>query len=63
MNKKREMKEQNSIANKIATRFLRLSIAKKMLLGYLPLAVLIILISIFALSNLNRLNRINNTIV
>lgn len=63
MNKKKEMKEQNSIADKIATRFLRLSIAKKMLLGYLPLAVLIILISIFALSNLNRLNRINNTIV
>jgi len=63
MDNKREMKEQNSIANKIATRFLRLSIAKKMLLGYLPLAVLIILISIFALSNLNRLNKINNTIV
>src|SRR3990170_7693903 len=63
MDNKRKMKEQNSFANKIVTRFLRLSIAKKMLLGYLPLAVLIILISIFALSNLNRINKINNTIL
>lgn len=55
--------EQDSIIKEIVVSFLRLSIAKKMLLGYLPLAALIILISVFALSNLNRLNNINNSII
>lgn len=43
--------------------FLRLNIANKMLLGFLPLFVLFILMAAFALTNLNRLNSINRRIV
>lgn len=46
-----------------APRFLRLSIAAKMLLGYLPLAVLITATAGFGLSELGRLIRINSGIV
>jgi diguanylate cyclase (GGDEF)-like protein len=49
--------------NTVTSRFLRLTIAKKMLLGYLSLLVLLIIISIFALVNLNRLNTINHSIL
>jgi GGDEF domain-containing protein len=53
----RETREAN------VTRFLRLNIAKKMLLGYLGLAVLIFLISAFTLSSLDRINDINSGII
>ncbi len=58
-----EKKDKNLVITKVAGLFLRLTIAKKMLLGYLPLAILIILISGFALSSLERLNKMNNSIV
>jgi GGDEF domain-containing protein/CHASE3 domain sensor protein len=45
------------------TRFLRLNIARKMLLGYLGLAVLIFLICVFTLSILNRINDINDSVI
>jgi len=51
------------IINNLSDRFFRLNIAKKLMIGYLSLAVLIILISIFALSNLRRLNNINESIL
>ena len=43
--------------------FLGLNIGQKMLLAYLPLAVLLALVSIFALSGLLRINSINNSIL
>jgi diguanylate cyclase (GGDEF)-like protein len=49
--------------NTITSRFLRLTIAKKMLLGYVSLLSLLIIISVFALVNLNRLNSINRSIL
>jgi GGDEF domain-containing protein len=48
---------------KIVFRFLRLNIAKKMLLGYLTLVALIFVISAFAISSLEKLNNINEVIV
>lgn len=51
------------LPKKIAARFLRLNIAKKMLLGYLTLVALIFVISVFAISSLERLNNINDSIV
>ncbi len=48
---------------KIMLRFLRLTIAKKMLLGYLTLVALFFLISIFSISSLERLNTINKVII
>jgi len=44
-------------------RYWRLSISKKMHLGFFPLVLLIFLISIFALAKLNQLNRLNSTIL
>lgn len=49
--------------DRIIALFLRLSIARKMLLGYLTLAVLIFSISAFTLSSLDRLNEINSAII
>ena len=43
--------------------FFRLTIAKKLLLGFLSLGILTILIALIALSNLQRLNEINNRII
>jgi diguanylate cyclase (GGDEF)-like protein len=60
------MKKSNyfkSVISKSKKTFLRLNIANKMLLGFLPLFVLFILMAVFALTNLNRLNRINKSIV
>ncbi|MCK5512265.1 MAG: diguanylate cyclase [Thermodesulfovibrionia bacterium] len=45
------------------SRFMHLNIAKKMLLGYLGLAVLIFLISAFTLSSLDRINDINSGVI
>ena len=52
-----------SLAGKALQRFLRLNIAKKMLLGYLAFALLILLIGVFTLSGLDQLNRINESII
>lgn len=54
---------ENSILKRMIGGFLRLNIAKKMIIGYLPLAILIIFIAVFALSNLNKLNKINSSII
>ena len=43
--------------------FFRLTIAKKLLLGFLSIGILIILIALIALSNLQRLNEINKRII
>lgn len=49
--------------NKSSGRFFRLTIARKLLLGYLSLAALIVIISIYTLSSLERLNKINSSII
>jgi len=41
----------------------RLTIAKKLFLGFLSYGILTILIALIALSNLRRLNEINNRII
>ena len=51
------------LASRIINSLLRISIAKKLLFGYLSLALLIIIISIFSLYNLERLNTINTSIL
>ncbi len=51
------------MSKKILDIFFRLTIAKKMLLGYGSLLVLLVFISLFALINLNRLNRLNDSIL
>jgi diguanylate cyclase (GGDEF)-like protein len=43
--------------------FFSLNIARKLMLGFIPLVVLLILISAFALLNLNRLNSISDSIL
>jgi len=43
--------------------FLRLNIARKIMLGYSSLLALLVIISIYALTNLNRLNAINTSIL
>lgn len=55
--------ESGSMIRKIISRFLRLNIAKKMLLGFLTLIALIFLISAFTVSSLERLNYINGVII
>jgi diguanylate cyclase (GGDEF)-like protein len=52
-----------SFAGRALQRFLRLDIAKKMLLGYLAFALLIFLIGVFTLSGLEQLNRVNESII
>src|SRR4030043_2121953 len=49
--------------NRTVTHFFRLTIAKKLLLGFLSIGILIILIALIALSSLQRLNEINNRII
>jgi len=49
--------------NRGVTQFFRLTIAKKLLLGFLSIGILIILIALIALSSLQRLNEINNRII
>lgn len=55
--------DKGSIAQRSYMRFFRLSIAGKLLLGYLSLASLLILISLFTLSTLEKLNTINKSII
>ncbi|HAM51737.1 MAG TPA: hypothetical protein DCP92_14030 [Nitrospiraceae bacterium] len=52
-----------SPATRLLNFLFRASIAKKILMGYLALAALIIVISVFALSNLERLNEMNEGII
>ncbi len=47
----------------LVSKFLRLTIAKKLLLGFSSLLALLIVISAYALTNLNRLNSINDSIL
>jgi diguanylate cyclase (GGDEF)-like protein len=49
--------------NRAVTQLFRLTIAKKLLLGFLSIGILIILIALIALSSLQRLNEINNRII
>jgi hypothetical protein len=49
------------LLGKIKNTFLSLNIAKKLLIGYLSLSLLLVGISVFSLSVLKRLNRINET--
>ena len=47
----------------VVSHFYRLKIARKLMLGYSVLLILLIGISVYALFNLNRLNEINNSIL
>jgi methyl-accepting chemotaxis protein len=49
--------------SRAVTQFFRLTIAKKLLLGFLSIGILIILIALIALSSLQRLNEVNNRII
>src|SRR4030042_7093338 len=49
--------------NRAVTQLFRLTIAKKLLLGFLSIGILIILIALITLSSLQRLNEINNRII
>src|SRR4030042_2569953 len=49
--------------NRAVTQLFRLTIAKKLLLGFLSIGILIILIALITLSSLRRLNEINNRII
>ncbi len=49
--------------NRALAQIFRLTIAKKLLLGFLSYGVLTVLIALIALSNLRRLNEINNRII
>ncbi len=53
----------NRLVDGLVSKFLRLTIAKKLLLGFSSLLALLILISAYALTNLNRLNSINDSIL
>ena len=51
------------ILKTLATHFFSLNIARKLMLGFVPLVVLLVLISAFALINLGRLNTISDSIL
>ncbi len=53
----------DSAINKTRKKFLKLTITKKMLLGFLPLFILTVLMAAYALTSLARLNSINSSIV
>ncbi len=53
----------NRMVDGLVSKFLRLTIAKKLLLGFSSLLLLLIVISAYALTNLNRLNSINDSIL
>ena len=56
-------KKPGKFVRTVSDYFLRLSIAKKMFVGYAFLVALLIIISIFVLTNLNNLNSINRSIL
>jgi diguanylate cyclase (GGDEF)-like protein len=51
------------VKKEIVWRFLRINIAKKMLLGYLPLTAILILVAVFSLASLEKMRRINDRIL
>lgn len=51
------------VKKEIVWRFLRIDIAKKMLLGYLPLTAILVLVAIFSLARLEQMHRINERIL
>ena len=53
----------NKVLDTLSFYFLRLSIAKKIFVGYAFLVALLIIISLFVLTNLNSLNSINRSIL
>lgn len=57
------MMKNSALPGRIKLFFSRLTIAKKMLLGYLLLSALTVIISAFSLSGLERINRINNSVL
>ncbi|MEW6417957.1 MAG: diguanylate cyclase [Nitrospirota bacterium] len=59
----KDTKDRGFLIKRFFNFFFRLTIAKKILFGYLSLVVLIIIISVFALSSLERLNKINEGII
>ncbi|UCF86834.1 MAG: HAMP domain-containing protein [Nitrospiraceae bacterium] len=54
---------EGQLLGRIKNTFPRLNIAKKLLIGYLSLSLLLVGISVFSLSVLKRLNRINETVL
>ena len=63
---KHRLNKKKSIAGFFRTSsayFLSLNIARKLMLGFIPLVVILILISTSALFNLNRLNNLSNSIL
>ena len=58
-----EKKVVDRLVDTIIAYFLRLNIARKIMLGYSSLLALLVIISIYALTNLNRLNAINTSIL
>jgi diguanylate cyclase (GGDEF)-like protein len=55
--------QKNGLAKRLISFFMHLSIARKILLGYLSLAILIVVISVYAISSLERLNEITQGIL
>ncbi len=53
----------NEAIKKTKSKYLKLTIANKMLLGFLPLFILTVLMAVYALASLTRLNGINKSIV
>ncbi|MBU0673448.1 MAG: diguanylate cyclase [Proteobacteria bacterium] len=53
----------HKLSKSVVAHFLRLNIAYKMLMGFVPLLILLGIISLFALTNLNHLNSLNESIL
>lgn len=58
-----EKKIVDRMVESVIAYFLRLNIARKLMLGYSSLLALLVIISVYALMNLNRLNAINSSIL
>jgi GGDEF domain-containing protein len=58
-----ERKVMERLTGFIITYFLRLNIARKLMLGYSSLLALLVIISVYALMNLNRLNALNTSVL
>jgi diguanylate cyclase (GGDEF)-like protein len=51
------------VKKEIVWRFLRIDIAKKMILGYLPLTAILVMVATFSLASLDKMHRINERIL
>ncbi len=60
---KKNQKQKKNPEKGFLHRFLRLNIATKMIIGYIPLGIVIILIAVSSLFSLNEVNTINESIV